>query len=159
MPLPVVLTTAKQHRRKATVIDTWVPAGGGTFLFRQESTQRGEAEVGMSSTQTPPPPKTPLWCVDWWCGGEFRCEDRRGRCHFANGKMTGPSGRPVPTRSIGVRWVTPQSRQSRASRLRATPAAALTVHRTVIHYRGDASLTPQGELFRAVEDAGPYEFY
>ena len=26
--------------------------------------------------------------------------------------------------------------------LRATPAAALTVHRTVIHYRDDASLTP-----------------
>ena len=36
-----------------------------------------------------------------------------------------------------------------ASRLRATPAVALTVHRTVIHYRDCASLTPQGELAAA----------
>ena len=37
----------------------------------------------MSSTQTPPPPKTPLGCVDWWCGREFRCEDPSASLRFA----------------------------------------------------------------------------
>ena len=32
-------------------------------------------------------------------------------------------------------------REEKSSCLRATPVAALTVHRTVIHYRDDASLT------------------
>ena len=90
--------------RGDTVIDAWVPAGAVLSCFVKKvpkETSWGEAGVGMSSTQTPPPPKTPLWCVDRWCGGEFRCEgpsaslrfaqndtpsvcmDRLWRCHFA----------------------------------------------------------------------------
>ena len=112
-------------------------AGGGTFLFRQESTQRddlgggGGRDVKHPNTASPQDPplvrrlvvrkriqvqdnpsvKLPeigtlpapftqgsLWWVDRGCGARIAFGDV-----ILQGKMTGPSGRPAPTNSIGVR--------------------------------------------------------
>ena len=40
----------------------------------------------MSSTQTPPPPKTPLWCIDWLCVQNFGAKILR--LHFVSLRKT-----------------------------------------------------------------------
>ena len=91
-----------------TVIDTWVPAGGGTFLFRQESTQRDDSGGGggrdVKHLHSAFPPRPPfgasIGCAYRKLVRNFSTASSIERCrggvsppgHFALCEMTSPQG-------------------------------------------------------------------
>ena len=104
------------------MIDTWVPAGGGTFLFRQESTQRddlrGMRRSGVKHLHSAFPPSPPFGAPIDGAGENFgtkilrlhfvslrmthlRCVDRRRRCCFA--VQNDREGQAPPLQGCGAR--------------------------------------------------------
>ena len=131
--------------RGDTVIDTWIPAGGGTFLFRQESTQRDDLGGGggrdvkhpnTASPQDPPLVRRSVVRTENRCGiiapslrGLDFAKQKTGGVSFLRSTLppSSATAKPPPSKREGI----------------LSPLAAMSFC--------------QRQNDRAVEDAGPYD--